>query len=137
MATPFVVVTLFNQDFFTLFEYEVPLLKVFRKSETHLVGVPRGVIPVFRGDQIGVTVLREYVIRLQFVDEDQRLVDMGIMLGGRKEQVISMLIEQQINKTLDWKFASALSSLLVVATLIIGGTGIILFKYITKKRKAI
>jgi len=40
------------------------------------------------------------------------------LLGGRKEVMLSMLIEEQISTLLNWGFASALSVMLLVATLI-------------------
>jgi putative spermidine/putrescine transport system permease protein len=43
------------------------------------------------------------------------------LLGGRQEQMLSMLIESQVNKFLDWGFASALCVLLIAATAIFGG----------------
>ena len=43
------------------------------------------------------------------------------LLGGRKEQMISMLIETQVNKLLNWGFASALCVLLILATALFGG----------------
>jgi ABC-type spermidine/putrescine transport system permease subunit I len=38
------------------------------------------------------------------------------LLGGRSEQMLSMVIETQVNKILDWGFAAALSTLLLIAT---------------------
>lgn len=38
------------------------------------------------------------------------------LLGGRKEQMLSMVIEAQVNEILNWGFASALCVLLIVAT---------------------
>lgn len=43
------------------------------------------------------------------------------LLGGRKEQMISMLIETQVNKLLNWGFASGLCVLLILATALFGG----------------
>jgi len=43
------------------------------------------------------------------------------LLGGRKEQMLSMLIEAQVNKLLDWGFASALCVILIASTAIFGG----------------
>ena len=42
------------------------------------------------------------------------------LLGGRKEQMLSMLIEAQVNKLLNWSFASTLCVLLITATAIFG-----------------
>ena len=40
------------------------------------------------------------------------------LLGGRKEVMISMLIEEQVSTLLNWGFASALALMLLVATLV-------------------
>ena len=41
------------------------------------------------------------------------------LLGGRKDLVVSMLIENQVNVQLNWPFASALGLSLLVFTLIL------------------
>jgi ABC-type spermidine/putrescine transport system permease subunit I len=42
------------------------------------------------------------------------------LLGGRTDQMIAMVIEDQVNVTLNWGFASALSATLLVATALFG-----------------
>jgi putative spermidine/putrescine transport system permease protein len=44
------------------------------------------------------------------------------LLGGAKEQMLSILIEAQVNRLLDWGFASALCVVLIATTVIVGGT---------------
>lgn len=46
------------------------------------------------------------------------------LIGGRKEQMISMIIEKQVNELLNWSFASALSIILLLLTI---GAGIGLY----------
>ena len=46
------------------------------------------------------------------------------LLGGRKEQMLSMVIETQVNEVLDWGFAAALCVMLLLATCC--GCGLIL-----------
>ena len=41
------------------------------------------------------------------------------LLGGRKEQMLSNLIQIQIVDLLNWPFASAMSVILLIATLIV------------------
>jgi len=41
------------------------------------------------------------------------------LLGGRKEVMLSMLIEEQVSSLLNWGFASALALMLLMATLIL------------------
>lgn len=41
------------------------------------------------------------------------------LLGGRKEVMISMLIDEQVSTLLNWGFASALALMLLLATLIL------------------
>lgn len=43
------------------------------------------------------------------------------LLGGRTDQMIAMVIEDQVNATLNWGFASALSATLLIATALFGG----------------
>jgi putative spermidine/putrescine transport system permease protein len=40
-------------------------------------------------------------------------------LGGRKDAMISMLIEEQVSAMLNWGFAAALALLLLAATFVI------------------
>lgn len=51
------------------------------------------------------------------------------LLGGPKQEMISMLIESQVNQLLNWGFASALCFVLILSTIIFGsilyGIGII------------
>jgi ABC-type spermidine/putrescine transport system permease subunit I len=41
------------------------------------------------------------------------------LLGGGRVMMIAMLIEQQVREFLDWPFAAALATVLLVATLVI------------------
>ncbi len=41
------------------------------------------------------------------------------LLGGRKEQMLSNLIQIQVVDLLNWPFASAMSVILLIATLIV------------------
>lgn len=54
------------------------------------------------------------------------------LIGGRKEQMISMIIEQQVNELLNWGFASALSVALLLLT---AGSGIALYLIFRKALK--
>ena len=80
----------FNLYFFPLLENEILFLQEFRQPEFNFISISRGVIPVFRGHHVSVTMLRKDVIRLKLVDEDQRLIDVRVMLCGRKEKRIDM-----------------------------------------------
>lgn len=40
------------------------------------------------------------------------------LLGGRKEQMLSIIIEQQVNKILDWGFAASLSTVLLLSVFV-------------------
>jgi ABC-type spermidine/putrescine transport system permease subunit I len=41
------------------------------------------------------------------------------ILGGGRVMTIALLIEQQVNQTLNWQFAAALCAILLVTTLVI------------------
>ena len=41
------------------------------------------------------------------------------LMGGGRDMMISMLIEQQVREFLDWPFAAALSAVLLAMTLVI------------------
>jgi ABC-type spermidine/putrescine transport system permease subunit I len=43
------------------------------------------------------------------------------LLGGPKQQMISTLIESQVNQLLNWGFASALCFVLILSTIVFGG----------------
>jgi putative spermidine/putrescine transport system permease protein len=57
------------------------------------------------------------------------------LLGGRREQMLSMVIEAQVNELLNWGFAAALSAILILATALLGSilfaTGRLLSRHTT------
>jgi putative spermidine/putrescine transport system permease protein len=59
------------------------------------------------------------------------------LLGGRKEQMLSMLIETQVNKLLNWSFASALCVLLITSTAVFGAILYTTGRFYSRKTSAI
>jgi hypothetical protein len=73
--------SLYKQTF-ARFEDPVPVLKRLGKEQLHLAGVAVSPVAVLQSLNVCVAMLGQNVVRLQFVDEDHRAVDVHVVLGG-------------------------------------------------------